>query len=118
MEKTEYKIKYINDKLYYNTFYNNIILKTIVDNNIIYTENKNGKFVNLSKLNKDQINIIYNSIENDTIYDCENNRNNILKNYKKEFNKINKKTKVKITYKNYKELNNIDKLIIDYSKTI
>ena len=112
------KIKYINDKLDKDEFYNNIIIKIIKNNNIIYTENHNGIFVNLSKLNEIQIDLLYNNIKNDKIYDYENNRNKILKQYKIDFKNKNKDTKANKTYKKMENLLDIDLEIIEYSKTI
>ena len=58
MNKEE-KIKYIYDEIENNNVDNNYIIKYIHLKNIKYTENNNGLFVNLSKIDNEHIDILY-----------------------------------------------------------
>ena len=92
---------------------NSILYKIIIENNIPYTKNINGIFINLTKLNEQNINLLYNSIKNNNYKD--NKRNDLLEKYKKclDVNNNNKKE-----YKKFENLSEIDLEIIEYSKKI
>ena len=62
---------------------NLVIYKIIKENNIPNTQNSNGIFINLSKLSEKNINIIYSSIKNNSYKKFDNERNDLLKKYKK-----------------------------------
>jgi len=96
------------------------IYKIIINNNIPYTENSNGIFINLSKLSDDNIDILYKNLKNNCYNDINNERNNLLQKYKKIINN-NKNSKITIekkVYKKFENLSEIDLQIIEYSKKI
>ena len=74
-------------------FNQNSILKIIKENNIFYTENKNGQFINLSNLEENIINkfeeyIVYYEKQNNDLINLENEKNNIkINHFNKEINK-------------------------------
>lgn len=93
---------------------NSILYKIVIENNIPYTKNINGIFINLTKLNEQNINLLYNSIKNNN-YKDNNKRNDLLEKYKKclDVNNVNKKE-----YKKFENLSVTDLNIIEYSKKI
>ena len=107
---TEEKIKYIEKETN-----NSILYKIIIENNIPYTKNINGIFVNLSKLDDKNINLLYNSIKKNTYKDI-NKRNDLLEKYKKCLDVKNNITKK--VYKKFENLSKTDLEIIEYSKKI
>ena len=74
------KIKHIYDKINKDEINHKFILDYIDKNNINYTKNNNGIFINISILNEEIINNLYNYIKNNLHIKIENKRNNILKN--------------------------------------
>ena len=100
---------------------NILIYKIIINNNIPYTENSNGIFINLSKLSKNNIDILYKNLKNNCYNDINNERNNLLQKYKKIINN-NKNSKIttieKKVYKKFENLSVEDLEIIEYSKKI
>lgn len=113
---TEEKIKYIEKNK------DNIsIYKIIINNNIPYTENSNGIFINLSKLSDDNIDILYKNLKNNSYTDINNERNNLLQKYKKIINNNKNSKNITIEKKVYKKFENLsieDLEIIEYSKKI
>jgi len=90
------------------------IYKIIINNDIPYTKNSNGIFVNLSKLSDKNIDLLYTNLKNNCYKNINNERNLILIKYKeilKNKNKDNKKV-----YKKFENLSKIDLEIIEYSK--
>jgi hypothetical protein len=99
-----------------NEYKNNKNLYDIIKKNIIpYTENSNGIFINLSKLNKDKLYLLYINIKNNCYKNIED-RDDILFKYKKIFR--NNKVKTIKVYKKFENLTDIDLQIIEYSKKI
>tara|TARA_Y100000591_G_scaffold283152_1_gene263979 strand:- start:46 stop:387 length:342 start_codon:yes stop_codon:yes gene_type:complete len=94
---------------------NLVIYKIIKENNIPNTQNSNGIFINLSKLSEENINIIYSSIKNNSYKKFDNERNDLLKKYKKSFD-INNNNNSNRVYKKFENLSEIDLEIIEYSK--
>ena len=94
---------------------NLVIYKIIKENNIPNTQNSNGIFINLSKLSEKNINIIYSSIKNNSYKKFDNERNDLLKKYKKSFD-INNNNNSNKVYKKFENLSEIDLKIIEYSK--
>ena len=117
-KKIEYIFNTINNKNKNNHFYFFIQL-----NNINYNKNKNGIFINLSILNEKIITKLYNYIQNDLNIILDDNYKNIknkknIKNtniYNKNKNNIKK---VEILNNNKNNISDIDKQIINLSKTI
>ena len=108
---TEEKIKYIEKETN-----NSILYKIIIENNIPYTKNINGIFVNLSKLDDKNINLLYNSVKNNNFKEIDNERSNLLNEYKKCLDVKNNTTKK--VYKKFENLSKKDLEIIEYSKKI
>lgn len=95
---------------------NNILYKIIINNDIPYTKNNNGIFVNLSKLSDKNINLLYNSVKNNNLKEIDNERNDLLKKYKKSLDLNN--NIIKKEYKKFENLSETDLQIIEYSKKI
>tara|TARA_B100000424_G_scaffold121462_1_gene91895 strand:+ start:362 stop:691 length:330 start_codon:yes stop_codon:yes gene_type:complete len=92
------------------------IYKIIINNDVPYTKNSNGIFVNLSKLSDKNIDLLYTNLKNNCYKNINNERNLILIKYKeilKNKNKDNKKV-----YKKFENLSETDLQIIEYSKKI
>jgi len=101
-----------------------------LDENIKYTKNKNGIFVNLSILDDKNIDILYEYMSEKTYDTFEQKRDKQIKNYKniaetettdkKETNDIKDTTdkNIKKTFKQIDNLTDIDLQIIELSKTI
>ena len=117
MNKEE-KIKYIYDEIENNNVDNNYIIKYIHLKNIKYTENNNGLFVNLSKIDDEHIDILYKYIHEKSYNIFEQEREEIILNYTQITNKNKTNEKNKKTYKQMENLSDIDLQIIEYSKTI
>ena len=96
---------------------NNILYKIIIENNIPYTKNNNGIFINLSKLSEKNINLLYNSIKNNNYKDS-NKRKFLLEKYKKCLDVNDNNNIIKKEYKKFENLSEIDLEIIKYSKKI
>ena len=108
------KIKYIEENKN-----NNNIYKIIINNNISYTKNSNGIFINLSKLSDSNIDIIYKNISNNNSKKIDNQRNILIDKYKKSLeNNKNEKINIKKIYKKFENLSEQDLQIIEYSKKI
>ena len=107
------KIKFITNNI---DNIGNSIYKIILDNNIPYTKNNNGIFINLSKLDEDIINIIYGNIKNNDYNDIDIEKNNNIKIYKKIIN--NKIVIHKKQYLKFENLDDNDIELIKYSKKI
>ena len=106
------KIKYIEKNK------DNISLyKIINDNDIPYTENSNGIFVNLSKLSEKNIDLLYKNLKNNCYKNIDSKRNDLLNKYKKTLN-TTKNIIQKKEYKKFENLSEIDLEIIEYSKKI
>lgn len=124
------KIKYISDEIENSNIDRNYIIKYILDENIKYTKNKNGIFVNLSILDDKNIDILYEYMSEKTYDTFEQKRDKQIKNYKniaetettdkKETNDIKDTTdkNIKKTFKQIDNLTDIDLQIIELSKTI
>ena len=106
------KIKYIEENKN-----NNNIYKIIVNNNIPYTKNNNGIFVNLSKLSEKNIDLLYTCLKNNCYKNIDNQRNNLLYEYKKSLTTKENINYTKI-YKKFENLSETDLEIIEYSKKI
>lgn len=105
------KIQYIEKE--YN---NSILYKIIIENDIPYTKNNNGVFVNLSKLNEENIDLLYINLKNNCYKDIDIERKNLIKEYKRSLNTNNlDNNKV---YKKFENLSKKDLEIIEYSKKI
>jgi len=108
------KIYFIRNSIKNNTISHGYITNFINIHNINYSENKNGMFINLSKLDISIIDKLYEYIVNYT--DIDNNDNSI------EFYKINVNTsnnnKKKQTYIKKEKLSEVEKQIIKLSKDI
>ena len=100
-----------------------------MDENIKYTKNKNGIFVNLSILDDKNIDILYEYMSEKTYDTFEQKRDKQIKNYKNiaETETDIKKDKdiketidknIKKTFKQIDNLTDIDLQIIELSKTI
>lgn len=98
---------YIYNNIQNNNINHSYIKPYIINNNILYSENNNGIFINLSILNEKYIeelyNIIYKYIQNNKNY----NKNRILNN-----NIIIKEKEKEKESKIYKNIENIDKIDI------
>ena len=123
------KIKYISDEIENSNIDRNYIIKYILDENIKYTKNKNGIFVNLSILDDKNIDIMYEYMSEKKYDTFEQKRDKQIKNYKNiaETEKDIKKDKdiketidknIKKTFKKIDNLTDIDLQIIELSKTI
>jgi len=114
------KIKYIYDEIENNNVDNNYIIKYIHLKNIKYTENNNGLFVNLSKIDDKHIDILYKYIHEKSYNIFEQEREEIISNCIEITNKNKNKNKMNIikTYKQIENLSDIDIQIIELSKTI
>ena len=123
------KIKYISDEIENSNIDRNYIIKYILDENIKYTKNKNGIFVNLSILDDKNIDILYEYMSEKTYDTFEQKRDKQIKNYKNiaETETDIKKDKdiketidknIKKTFKQIDNLTDIDLQIIELSKTI
>jgi len=114
------KIKYIYDEIENNNVDNNYIIKYIHLKNIKYTENNNGLFVNLSKIDDKHVDILYKYIHEKSYNIFEQEREEIILKCIEITNKNTNKTidKSKIKYKQIKNLSKIDLEIIELSKTI
>ena len=115
----ENKIQYIYNSIYKNDVNKSIIYKFIVDNNLNYTENKNGYFLNLSKLEDTIINKLYKIVNYNNLEDKEYINDDLYTNKNNE-SQINININNKKTYKNkYTKLNIDDKIdlyLLDLSK--
>ena len=108
----EDKIKYIEKNK------DNIsIYKIINENDIPYTKNSNGIFVNLSKLSEKNIDLLYTCLKNNCYKNIDSKRNELLNKYKKTLN-ITKNIIQKKEYKKFENLSEKDLQIIEYSKKI
>jgi hypothetical protein len=93
-------------------FDTDILLNVIIDNNIEYTNNSNGIFINISLLSDSIVDKIYDTLSD--IYPC----NPVVdikyknKNYKKSYEEISNNKTIKENIK----LTPIDKLLISLSK--
>ena len=123
------KIKYISDEIENSNIDRNYIIKYILDENIKYTKNKNGIFVNLSILDDKNIDILYEYMSEKTYDTFEQKRDKQIKNYKNiaETETTDIKTtdiketidkNIKKTFKQIDNLTDIDLQIIELSKTI
>jgi hypothetical protein len=109
------KIEYIEKESNNN---NNILYKIIINNDIPYTKNNNGIFVNLSKLSYENINLLYTNLKNNCYKNIDNERKLLLIKYKKILNKNKNNDNKKKVYKKFENLSEIDLEIIEYSKKI
>ena len=106
------KIEYIQNNITNNE---KNIFKTIKEYDIPYTKNNNGIFINLSKINENMIDKIYDNIKND-LYITDNIRNIEITKYKKSLSV--KTLEKKMTYKKFENLSESDLQTINYSKKI
>jgi len=112
------KIKYIYDEIQNNNVDNDYIIKYIHLKNIKYTENNNGIFINLSKIDDIHIDILYKYINEKSYNVFEEERDEIILNYMQIANTNKTVDKSKIKYKQIENLSKIDLEIIELSKTI
>ena len=108
------KIIYIYDYILKNKLNHDNIKKFINKNNIKYTENNNGMFINLSILDEKYIELLYNYL-NTNLNNINYERTNIIYNTKPI--KINTQKKEK-KYSKKQNLTEIELEIIKYSKII
>ena len=110
------KLEYIQKKITNNEINNDSIMYFIMKHKIIYSKNQNGIFINLSKIDKSIIDLLY-----DYIYDYinQNSTDEYNINYYEQFttNKIKKEINT-IKYKSITGLSDIEKKIIKLSKDI
>jgi len=114
--KKLYIYKCIEDKVI-----NHNYIKTFIEiHEIKYTENMNGSFVNLSILNEELIDILYDYIFKNLNNKIEIERNNIIKESIEIINKpsIKKEIVKKKVFKQKTDLTETDLEIIELSKTI
>ena len=115
-KKIEYIYNIINNK---NN--NNNVFYFIQINDIKYNKNSNGIFINLSILNEEFIDKLYDYIKYDLNTEFDDRRN-LLMNYTEITTTVDikkkKKKKIEILNKNKEDISDIDTLIIDLSKTI
>ena len=120
------KRKYIFNKINNKEINHSYIKTFVIQNDIKYTENMNGIFVNLTLLNEDIIDDLYNYIYEYLHNFIEENRETIINNLKieielkaitKKIKKPFKKEPTKI-YKNPPQLTDVEKNIIELSKQI
>jgi len=121
--------KYIYDSIKNNEIDHQLIKSYIIANNISYSKNNNGIFINLSILDdiyiKDIYNLIYTNINN-KIYNEREEILTIINNKSEIYNNINNNKKLTnklniIKEKKYKKINNLSDIqlqIIELSKTI
>ena len=131
------KIKYISDEIENSNIDRNYIIKYILDENIKYTKNKNGIFVNLSILDDKNIDIMYEYMSEKKYDTFEQKRDKEITKYKNTTDitdttdikkdttdtdiKKDKETidkNIKKTFKQIDNLTDIDLQIIELSKTI
>jgi len=121
--------KYIYDSIKNNEIDHKLIKSYIISNNISYSKNNNGIFINLSILDDTYIKDIYNLIKTNINNKIYNEREEILTNLNKTsviYNNIknNKKLTNKLNIikdKKYEKINNLSDIqlqIIELSKTI
>ena len=94
MDISQKKI-FILNKLY-DTKYHNETINFIITHNIKYSENNNNILINLSILNDDLVDKLYNLLVNDNFIDNTYNYNNILNNdnvYEINYNNMKEKNK-------------------------
>ena len=113
----ENKLEYIQKKITNNEISTDSIMNFVSKYNIIYSQNQNGIFINLSKIDKAVIDIFYEYVYN---YINQNITEEYNIDYYKQFNKDNytKKEKVKKVYIKKTGLTDIQKQIIKLSKDI
>jgi len=125
----ETEMKYIYECIKNNEVDHKLIKSYILDNNISYSKNNNGIFINLSILDDKYIIDIYNLIYNNTNNEIYNEREELLAKYNENniiLSDNSKKKKLTNKFKNIKEiknikidgLNDIQLKIIELSKTI
>ena len=114
-EKISYIQRCITDKKI-----NHNYIKTFIEmHEIKYTENMNGSFVNLSILNDELIDLLYDYIFKNLNNKIEIERNNIIKESIEIINKpIKKQIEKKKVFKQKTDLTETDLKIIELSKTI
>jgi len=109
------KMKYIQDEL--QNINHHYIIKYIYENNIKYTENNNGIFINLSIMDDEIFDMLYTNINEKSFNINDIQRDELLLNYTNiSIEKTNEKIKIK--YKIPENLSDVDLQIIEYSKTI
>jgi len=118
--------KYIFNKINNKEINHGYIKTFVIQNDIKYTENMNGIFINLTLLDQYIINDLYNYIYEYLHNYIEGNRDIVLNNLKIEYelkevekkkNKMYKKEPTK-KYKNPPQLTDVEKDIIELSKQI
>ena len=110
---TKDKINFIKNHI---TGNENNIYKIIIKYDISYTKNKNGIFINLSKIDNNTIDKIYDNIKNN-VNNIDNERYIEIKKYENLLsNKSDKLEKRK--YIKFENLSDLDIEIIEYSKKI
>lgn len=92
---------YILNKLY-DTKYHNETINFIITHNIKYTENNNNILINLSVLNDDLVDKLYNILINDNFVDNTYNYDKLINN--DEIYEVNKNSKDKIKKEEYKDI--------------
>ena len=114
------KILYIQTCIQEEKINHNCILNFIKIYNIKYTKNMNGSFINLSILNDNLINILYDYIFINLNNKIETDRLNTIRESIEIINKSNKKHLIKKekVFKQKTDLTETDLKIIELSKTI
>ena len=121
---TDKKKLYIYEKIENKEIDHGYIKPYIISNNIAFSENKNGIFINISLLSDEIIDdlyvILYNYINNKVDYDREKKIKEIQENIniKKELSNENIKIHKNNKYKKLNNLNKIELFILNNSKKI
>ena len=92
---------YILNKLY-DTKYHNETINFIITHNIKYTENNNNILINLSVLNDDLVDKLYNILINDNFVDNTYNYDKLINN--DEIYEVSNNSKDKIKKEEYKDI--------------
>lgn len=92
---------YILNKLY-DTKYHNETINFIITHNIKYTENNNNILINLSVLNDDLVDKLYNILVNDNFVDNTYNYDKLINN--DEIYEVSNNSKDKIKKEEYKDI--------------
>tara|TARA_B100000780_G_C20913193_1_gene363640 strand:+ start:361 stop:696 length:336 start_codon:yes stop_codon:yes gene_type:complete len=109
------KLYYIESKIKNNEINTEFIISFIEKNNITYSTNQNGIFINLSKLDESIVDKLYEYINNYVEVFENNIINNLFEKY--DFKSIKKKP-TGIKYKINNDLTKLEKDIIKMSKEI
>jgi hypothetical protein len=119
---TDSKLKYIYNKLLNKEIEHGYIRPFIISNNIPFSENKNGIFINITLLSEDIIdemyNIIFNYINNKIDYDRDKKIKEMQTDIINLENLEKDKPKTKVVYEKFKNLTDLEIFILNNSKEI